>query len=37
MRQMIGLSALVETEPGALVQLLASLFQQLVDLSSTKR
>jgi AcrR family transcriptional regulator len=33
MRQMIGLSALAEAEPGALVQLLAPLFQQLVDRS----
>jgi AcrR family transcriptional regulator len=36
MRQMIGLSALAEAEPGALVQLLAPLFQQLVDRPSTK-
>jgi AcrR family transcriptional regulator len=36
MRQMIGLSALAEAEPGDLVQLLAPLFQQLVDRPSTK-
>jgi hypothetical protein len=36
MRQMIGLSPLAEAEPGALVQLLAPLFQQLVDRPSTK-
>jgi hypothetical protein len=31
MRQMIGLSALAETEPKALVKLLAPVFQQLVE------
>lgn len=31
MRQMIGLSALADAEPGTLVRLLAPLFQQLVD------
>jgi AcrR family transcriptional regulator len=31
MRQMIGLSALAETEPKALVKLLAPMFQQLVE------
>jgi AcrR family transcriptional regulator len=36
MRQMIGLSALAAGEPGALLQLLAPLFQQLVDRPSTK-
>jgi len=31
MRQMIGISALAEAEPGSLVKLLAPLFQQLVE------
>jgi AcrR family transcriptional regulator len=31
MRQMIGLSALTEAEPAALIKILAPLFQQLVD------
>jgi hypothetical protein len=31
MRQMVGLSALAEAEPAALIKLLAPLFQQLID------
>jgi len=31
MRQMIGLSALAEAEPNALVKLLGPVFQQLVE------
>jgi hypothetical protein len=31
MRQMIGLSALAEAEPKALVKILESVFQQLVE------
>jgi hypothetical protein len=36
MRQMIGLSALAEADPQALVQVLTPLFQRLVDGDGSK-